>query len=300
MKWLVCVALAAVCALASIVRAADIAIIDDRGVTLRLPAPAQRIVALAPSITELVFAAGAGARLAAVSRFSDYPPAATILPQIGDASSIDAERLLSLQPDLVIGWKSGNRMADLARIERLGLKLFVIEPATLHDMPRVLRAIGQLAGTSADAETAARAFEQSVQLLRAQYAGAAKVRVFYEIWHQPLMTVNRQHMISDVIELCGGENIFAELPVLTPVISLEDVIARKPQVVLGGGSSVSAQELAALWQQNSQLEGLRNLPALRVDPDAIQRQTPRVLLGAQQVCAHLNEVRKKRSPDGMK
>ncbi len=292
MQWLVCVALAAVCALASMTRAADIVIVDDRGVTLRLPAPARRIVALAPSITELVFAAGAGARLAAVPRFSDFPPAAMSLPQIGDASSIDAERLLSLQPDLVIGWKSGNRMADLARIERLGLKLFVIEPATLSDVPRVLRVVGQLAGTSAEAETAARAFEQSVQLLRAQYADAARVRVFYEIWHQPLMTVNRQHMISDVIELCGGENIFAGLPALAPVISLEDVIARKPQVVLGGGSSVSAQDLAALWRQHSQFEGLRNLPALRVDPDAIQRQTPRVLLGAQQVCAHLDTVRK--------
>lgn len=292
MKWLVCAAFALSFATAPHARAAGVVATDDRGVTLQLAAPAQRIVALAPSITELVYAAGAGSRLAAVPRFSDYPPEAAQLPQIGDASSIDAERVLSLQPDLVIGWRSGNRAADIARLQRLGLKLFLIEPATLADVPRALRLIGRLAASDAAADSAARDFEQGVAALRAQYAGAAVVRVFYEIWHQPLMTVNRRHMISDVIDLCGGVNIFAELPVLTPVVSLEDVSARRPQVVLGGGSSLSATELAALWKQQARLPGLRELPALHVDPDAIQRQTPRVLTGAQQVCAHLDSVRK--------
>ena len=292
MKWLLCLALAARCAFAPLICAADIVVTDDRGSVLRLSAPATRIVALAPSITELVFAAGAGAQIAAVPRFSDYPAEAAVLPQIGDASSIDAERVLSLQPDLVIAWKSGNRAADIARLERLGLKLVVIEPALLADVPRVLRMIGALAGTAAAAEIAARTFDDGVQALALQSAGRTKVRVFYEIWHQPLMTINGHHMINDVIRLCGGENIFAGLPLLTPVVSLEDVIARKPQVVLGGGSSVSAEELSALWRAQSRLEGLRNLPALHVDPDAIQRQTPRILNGARQVCAHLDAVRK--------
>jgi iron complex transport system substrate-binding protein len=287
MKWLLCL----LCAVRGVAAAADIAVTDDRGVTLRLAAPALRIVALAPSITEMVFAAGAGAQLAAVPRFSDFPPQAAALPQIGDASSLDAERILALQPDLVIGWKSGNRSADLARLERLGLKLFVIEPVVLDDVPRALRAIGALAGTGAAAETTARAFEKQVTTLRARYAGAAKVRVFYEIWHQPLMTVNDRHMIGDVVRLCGGENIFAALPVLTPVVSLEDVMARKPQVVLGGGSSMSGDELATLWRAQARLTALRDLPVLRVDPDAIQRQTPRVLLGAEEVCRHLDSVR---------
>ena len=293
MKWLLCLVLAARCIVASQSCMADIVVTDDRGSVLRLSAPAVRIVALAPSITELVFAAGAGAQLAAVPRFSDYPAEAAALPQIGDASSIDAERVLSLRPDLVIAWKSGNRAADIARLERLGLKLVVIEPALLADVPRVLRMIGALAGTAAAAETAARAFDHGVQALASQSAGKTKVRVFYEIWHQPLMTINGHHMINDVIRLCGGENIFAGLPLLTPVVSLEDVIARKPQVVLGGGSAVSAEELSALWRAQSRLEGLRNLPALHVDPDAIQRQTPRVLNGARQVCAHLDSVRRK-------
>jgi iron complex transport system substrate-binding protein len=285
------VVLAAALGITAAAHAAGVVLRDDRGTLLTLPAPAARIVALAPSITELVFAAGAGAQLAAVPRYSDFPPAAAALPQIGDASSIDAERVLALRPDLVIAWKSGNRAADIARLERLGLPTFVVEPAVLADVPRVLRAIGRLAGTATAAEAAARAFESGVEGLRAGHAGAPTVRVFYEIWHQPLMTVNRQHMISDVIRLCGGENIFADLPLLTPVVSLEDVMARKPQVVLGGGSAVSAAELAAQWRRHAPLTGLRDLPALRVDPDAIQRQTPRVLDGARQVCAHLQSLR---------
>jgi len=271
--------------------AAVIAATDDRGVALTLPAPARRIVALAPSIAELVFAAGAGSRLVAVPRYSDYPAEVTALPQIGDASSIDAERVLSLQPDLLIGWKSGNRSSDIARLERLGLKVFVIEPALLTDLPRVLRVLGLLAGTETAAAAAARVFEDALHELRVKHSGATPVRVFYEIWHQPLMTVNRDHMISDVIRLCGGVNIFADLPLLTPVVSLEAVMLRRPQVILGGGSAVSANELAALWRKHVHLAGLRDLPALHIDPDSIQRQTPRVIQGAAEVCAHLDTVR---------
>lgn len=272
-------------------RAAGIALTDDRGVRVMLAAPAARIVALAPSVTELVYAAGAGDRLVGVPLYSDYPREAAALPQIGDASSIDAERVLALKPDLVVGWASGNRAVDLARLERLGLPLFAVEPATLGDIPRVLRALGALAGTASPAEAAARAFETETAALRARHAGAAKVRVFYEIWHKPLMTVNGHHLISDVIALCGGENVFAALPLLTPVVSLEDVIARKPAVVLGGGSAMAVGELAARWRQYDGIAALRGLPALYVDPDAIQRQTPRALDGARQVCAHLAAVR---------
>ena len=287
MKWLWCL----LCAAHGVAAAAGVVATDDRGVTLHLRAPAIRIITLAPSITEMVFAAGAGAQLVAVPRYSDFPAQAAVLPQIGDASSIDAERIVALRPDLVIGWNSGNRAADIARLERLGLQLFVIEPLVLDDLPRALRAIATLAGTLSVAESAAAAFETRVAALRARYAGAAKVRVFYEIWHQPLMTVNDRHIISDVLRVCGGENIFAALPVLTPVVSLEDVMARKPQVVLGGGSSLSADEFMALWRAPTRLSGLRDLPVRYVDPDAIQRQTLRVLTGAEEVCRQLDSVR---------
>lgn len=274
--------------------AADIAIADDRGKPVTLPAPAQRIIALAPSITELVYAAGAGARLVGVARYSDYPAQAAQIPQIGDASRVDLERALALQPDLIIGWSSGNQAADIERLEQLGFKVFVAEPATLAAIPQLLRSIGVLAGTPAPAQIAASEFERGIAALRERYGKRTKVRVFYEIWHEPLMTVNGRHLISDVIQLCGGSNVFAGVPVLTPVVALESVIAAQPEAVLGGSSATTPEEFAGLWKRYGGYASLRNLKALYVDPDRIQRQTPRILEGAHIVCEHLEKIRQSR------
>ena len=288
------VMLAGMLALALSAHAAEITVTDDRGKRVTLLAPAQRIIALAPSITELVYAAGAGGRLVGVARFSDYPAAAKDIQHIGDASRIDLERVLSLKPDLIIGWISGNPAADVERLEQLGFRIYMVEPATLAAMPRLLRAIGTLAGTGASAQGAADEFERSVTALRERYGARPTVRVFYEIWHQPLMTVNGRHMISGVIRLCGGANVFAELTTLTPVVSLEAVITAQPEVVLGGSSATTPGEFAAQWRSYEGFAGMRNVKAMYVDPDRIQRQTPRILEGAQTVCGHLEKFRESR------
>ncbi len=271
--------------------AGGIVVTDDRGKRLTLPRPAQRIVTMAPSITEIVYAAGAGATLVGVARYSDYPPQAAQLPQVGDAARVDLERVMALRPDLVIGWKSGNQTADFERLERLGFTLYVAEPAALAAIPQLLRAIGALAGTRPAAQAAADEFERGIDGLRARYGERPRVRVFYEIWHQPLMTVNGRHMISDVIRLCGGSNVFAGVGVLTPVVSLESVLAARPEVVLGGSSLTTPEELSSVWGRYRSFSGLRDIKALYVDPDYIQRQTPRVLQGAQAVCEHLEWTR---------
>ena len=286
--------LAGMLAFALSARGAEITGTDDRGRTVTLPAPAQRIVALAPSITELAYAAGAGDRLVGVARYSDYPAAAKGIPQVGDASRIDLERVLSLKPDLVIGWKSGNQVADVERLETLGFKVYIVEPATLAAIPQLLRAVGSLAGTGAIAEGAAEEFERRVTALRERYGARPKVRVFYEIWHAPLMTVNGRHMINDVISLCGGTNVFAGLATLTPVVSLEGVIALQPEVVLGGSSATAPDAFAAQWRRYEGFAKLRHVKAMFVDPDYIQRQTPRILAGAQTVCEHLEQIRSNR------
>jgi iron complex transport system substrate-binding protein len=272
--------------------AADIAVVDDRGKSLELSHPAQRIVALAPSITELIFAAGAGHALVGVVRFSDYPPQAKTIVSVGDASRVDLERIVALQPDLIIAWKSGNQAADIERLEQLGLKVYVVEPERLTDIPRLLRTIGLLAGSVMEANEVAEGFERTAAELRQRYAAQTPLRVFYEIWHAPLMTVNGQHMISDVIQLCGGVNVFAGLPVLTPVVSLESVIAAGPQAVVGGGSATDAAEFTAQWQQAAQpYVALAGLHAIYIAPDLIQRQTPRMLDGAREMCEQLENIR---------
>jgi iron complex transport system substrate-binding protein len=273
--------------------AQPVSVVDDRGRKIALAAPAQRVVALAPSLAELAFAAGAGDRLVGVARFSDFPSAARKIPQVGDAARVDFERVAALKPDLVLAWKSGNSAADVGRLEGLGYPAFVSEPARLADIPRVLNAIGVLAGTAPAASQVASEFEREIRALRGRYASAGKVRVFYLIWHRPLLTVNGAHLISDVIALCGGENVFKDLAQLTPNVSLEAVIAAKPEVVLGGGSAGGEQEFAVRWRETA-VEPLRGLPAVYINPDHIQRQTPRIVEGARAVCSALDEVRRSR------
>jgi len=284
----ICGLIAAATALAQ-----PVSVTDDRGKTVALAAPAQRIVALAPSLAELAFAAGAGGRLVGVARHSDFPPAARGIPQVGDAARVDFERVVALRPDLILAWKSGNSAADVGRLEGLGYPAFVSEPARLADIPRVLSAIGVLAGTGPAAAKAATAFEREIHALRSRYAGARKVRVFYQIWHKPLLTVNGAHVISDVIALCGGENVFADVAQLTPNVSLEAVIAAKPEVIMGGGSAGGEQSFIAQWRETA-VEPLRGLPAHYINPDHIQRQTPRIVEGARAVCTALAQVRKDR------
>ena len=277
--------------------AAGAALLDDRGVQVSLDAPPRRIVALSPHLVEIAYAAGAGPMLAAAVRYSDYPEAARQLPRVGDASRIDLERMRALAPDLVLGWKSGNPAHDLARVERMGFPLFVSETRRLADIARRVRSVGRLAGTEAAARESASAFERELDGLRARYAGRRVVRVFYEIWHRPLITVNGAHLISDEIALCGGKNVFESASALTPSVTLEAVAAVRPEAVLGGSSAAAPGDLERAWRE-APLAALRALPVRYVSPDLIQRQTPRIVEGARIVCEALDVVRRSGGPRG--
>ena len=279
--------MAVVCPVAA---AQPVSVIDDRGRALTLARPAQRIVALAPSLAELVFAAGAGARLAGTVRYSDHPPAARYIDIVGDALRVDFERIVALKPDLVVAWRSGNAAADVERLEQLGYPVHVSEPRRLADIPRQLRAFGTLAGTAAAAGRAAAHFERGIGELRKRHAAARRIRVFYEVWRKPLMTVNGAHLIGDVIALCGGENVFDDAPQLTPMVTLEAFIAAKPEVILGGTRPGGDDAYAREWRAQA-LVPMRGLPAYYIDPDLIQRPTPRIVEGAKAVCAALEQVR---------
>ena len=279
-------AIAATCSAFDVLAAASpIVISDDRGKTLTLEGPARRIVALAPYITELIFAAGAGGKLVGVSEYSDYPYEAKNMVRVGDAMRADIERIVMLKPDLVLAWKSGNHAGDISKLEKFGTKVFVMEPTKLTDIPRLLRSIGKLAETSAAAGVAAEDFERRVEALRQRYSRKRPVSVFYEIWNEPLMTVNGTHMISNVLLLCGGANAFAAARVLTPVISAESLVAADPEVII---SSVSQD---GEWRRFEMLGAVRNHRVFFVQPELLERQSPRILEGASEVCKRLDNVR---------
>jgi iron complex transport system substrate-binding protein len=279
--------------LPALAQADAITVTDDLGREVRLAEPARRIVSLAPHVTELLYAAGAGEQVVGAVSYSDYPEAAKALPRVGGYHKVDVEAVLALRPDLVISWGEGNRPAERERLQALGIAVFVNDPHSLDDIARSLQRIGRLADTSATADAAADAFRARRAALEAKYARQTPVRVFYQVWHAPLMTVNGEHLISAVLHLCGGENVFAALPTLTPRIGTESVLAANPQAIVASGMDASRPEWLDHWRRWSDLTAVRNGHLFHIPPDLIQRHSPRILDGAEMLCGQLEEVRKK-------
>lgn len=250
----------------------------------------QRIATLAPHLAELVYAAGAGHKLVGVSAYSDYPPEAAQLPIVGSHGRANIEALYRLQPDLILAWRSGNWAADVAELERRGFNVVITEPTSLNDIGRLIRLFGELAGTATKAKASADAYEKRLDALRAAHAGKQSVQAFVEIWHEPLMTVNGTHLISEVLQLCGAHNIFADAPVLTPVVSREQLYARRPTAVL---SMAYADEAAmrAAWAPLAALQAVKTGRLYRIDPDLLARVGPRLADGAVQVCDAVDQAR---------
>lgn len=249
---------------------------------------AQRIVTLAPHIAELVAALGAAPRIVGVSRFSDYPPQLGSLPVVGDAGKLDIERIIALKPDLVIAWQSGNSPHEIERLERLGLPVFVTESRRLADIPRTLRELGAL--IDANGAQPARAFERAV----AEYAKQRReprLKVFYQLWPQPLMTLNRAHWVSDVITLCGGENIFAALAPVAPTVSIEAVLQHDPQVILAGAGTSDSETQLELWRRYATLSAVKHKALYALSADELHRPTPRLLKGIASVCNAIVQAR---------
>jgi iron complex transport system substrate-binding protein len=285
--------LSALWALVCLPAHAQTVVTDASGASIKLAAPARRIVSLAPNITELLFAAGAGDRVVGNVDFGNYPPAAKALPKVG-GYSLDLEAIVALKPDLVMGWESGNAPASISRLRAMGLTVHLSESKRIEDIAGELEQIGKLAGTEATAKAAANAFRERYAALATRFSQRPLVTVFYQIWKQPLMTVNGKQIISDVIRLCGGQNVFANLPALAPNVSVEAVITVNPEVIVASGMDDSRPEWLDDWRRWTTLAAVRRDNLYFVPPDVVQRHTPRILDGAEILCAHLETARGKR------
>ena len=254
-------------------------------------APGPRIVSLAPNLTELAYSAGAGDALVGTVDYSDYPAAARSLPRVGDAWRVDPESVLALRPDLVLAWASGTPEATIARLEALNLRVVPIATYRLADVATALRTIGRMAGSESAAEAAATRFEADIGRLRATHADARRLGVFIEIDDEPLYTVNGRHIISEVVDLCGGRNVFSDVPQLAPAVAIEAVLARNPDVILTTDDTI--RDPRALWQGWKTLAAVRSGTIYSMASDTLTRATPRLVLGAREVCAALDDARKK-------
>jgi iron complex transport system substrate-binding protein len=274
---------------ASACAAATRDVTDDRGQTIAVPSPARRIAVLAPHLAEIAFSAGAGEHLVGVSSSSDVPRFADSLPVVANNGRIDFERLLRARPDVVLAWLSGNPQRQLDRLRDRGVPVVATEVRRLEDIPRLIRLAGEIAGTAQAAGRAAQALEREIAGLLPADAGRRPM-VFIEVWHKPLMSVNGTHLISELVRICGGTNVFEDARPLVLVVSRERLLKAQPEVVIM--NATPGDQLAALvrWQTQP-LPAARLHQLYAVDPRVLHRQGPGLLEGARSLCADLRGAR---------
>jgi iron complex transport system substrate-binding protein len=250
-----------------------------------------RLLSLAPNLTEIAFAAGAGALLVGTVEYSDYPPAARQVPLVGNAWRVDVERVLALHPDVVLAWATGTPETTVAQLQRVGLHVVEVATQSLADIPRALRQLGRVAGTEAVAEDAARDFEARVARERAQYANRAPLSVFIQVDDEPIFTVNGRSVISEIVTLCGGRNVFATLPQLAPPISAEAVLAADPQVIVSTDDTIA--DPLAQWQRWPRMQAVRTGTVYSLPSDLVTRASPRLAEGVSVTCHVLEDARQR-------
>jgi len=268
---------------------ATVSVVDDEGATVTLPQPATRIVSLAPHLTEQLFAVGAGDRVVGTTDYADFPGAARAIPRVARAHSVDLEQIAVLRPDLIVIWGSGYPPATIASIRRLGTPVFVSEPKNLDGVARSLKLLGVLTGV--DGVPAASAFTAKVAALRAKYGNRSAVRVFYQVWASPLMTLSGRHVISEAIAVCGGRNVFADLAPIAPQVSVEAVLAADPEVIITAEPGGRPGTALVMWQRFPTLSATRNGRLFTIDADKMNRHGPRLAEEIEVLCAAIDQAR---------
>jgi iron complex transport system substrate-binding protein len=270
---------------------AEVSVIDDADTKITLTANAGRIISLAPNLTELLYSAGAGNRIVATVSYSDYPESAREIPRIGDAHNVDIESIIALQPDLVVLWQSGNNPAVHQKLINTGLKVYQSEPDTVEGIGTTIQRFGVLAGTEAVANRVSREFHEDIESIRKRYAGKVRIRVFYQFWDRPIYTINGRHLISRIIELCGGENVYAGLSALTPQISTEAVLDANPEIIIASGRDEQRPDWLDGWLNWPEITAVRTGQLYFIPPELIQRHTIRITHGARMMCEVIDRAR---------
>jgi len=282
--WLFAAALAA-----TVSAQAAITVKDDDGNTVTMQKPAQRVISLAPHVTEMLFAAGGSSHVVGVVAYSDFPEAAKQVPQVGSNRELDLERIIALKPDLFVVWRHGSSERQIEMVRKLGVPVYHSEPRKLEDIPASLLKLGQLMGTEAAARPAADDLSRQLASLRAKYANRSPVRSFYQVWDKPLYTLNGAHIVSDALRLCGGENIFARLPVTAPVVSIEGVLQENPEAIFATAEKNYGG--VSLWKPYGSLTAVRNDNLFTIDGNLLNRAGPRMIAGAAMLCEKLELAR---------
>lgn len=269
----------------------SIRVTDNSGVVITLNSPAERIIALAPHIVENVYSAGAGSQLVASVDYANYPPESENLPKVGGYNKFNIESIAALQPDVIFVWESGTPKPFIDKIKQLGIPVYLDEPSTLEEIADSIRNIGKLTGNDEVAKQAAEKHLSDLAALRQSQVNKDPVNVFYQVWDDPLYTINGKQIISSVLRLCGGINIYADEKIKAPIISLESLIERNPQVIMTGSTHESTDKSLDRWKKWPNMTAVAHENLFVVNADIVSRHTVRLIQGATSICQKLDIAR---------
>jgi vitamin B12 transport system substrate-binding protein len=251
----------------------------------------QRIIALAPHIVEMLFTIGAGDRIVGTVSFADYPQAALDIPRIGGYNGIQIEKILQLQPDLIIAWQSGNSDVALTKLKKMGIKVVYSHPEKLAHVARQLRYLGKLTNLEAQANIAATAYETRLAAIRQANMNKTPIKVFYQLWSAPMMTINKDTPINQLIEVCQGKNVFADNSTLYPKVGIENVIVAQPDLIILVDEHSDTKQPIIEWHKWPEIPAVKNNQFITVNADLIHRFSSRMLDGIEDMCGKLDEFR---------
>ena len=250
-----------------------------------------RIVALSPSSTEMLFDIGVGERIVGTVDYADFPEAAKVIPRIGNYAGLNIEAIVALQPDLVVAWKSGNKQSDLSKLESLGLPVLYVDPKSMAEVRNELARLGRVVGEPELGKAASERFSREYERLLTEYRTKAPVRVFYQLSYEPLRTVGNGSWVGSLIGDCGGVNIFAEADSPYPVVALESVIVRDPEVIVMSSHTNATESKEALWAEWPSVSAVQNDAMIPVNSSALLRSGPRATEGLALLCEAIDRVR---------
>ncbi len=274
--------------------AAQITVTDDFNRTVTLSAPAKRILSLAPHNTENLFSAGAGGQVVGVVAHSDYPPAALRIASVGSHARVNLEAVVALAPDLVVAWETGHTRESLKKIAQLGFPVYYSEPRDFEGIIENIEELALLAGSSARINPPIAQLRHELAAVRARFAAKPTQTVFYQVWSDPLMTLNGEHLISRALELCGARNVFAHLPIIAPRLSIEAVIQANPDIIITGRGTAQGGGLApdmSMWKKWNSVNAVARDGFIFVDSAVMHRNTARMILGIRDLCEQIDRLR---------
>jgi iron complex transport system substrate-binding protein len=254
------------------------------GRDVTLAASPQRIVSLVPSVTEILYALGAEHLLVGVTDFCDFPPEARRRPKVGGMVAPSLEAIIALRPDLVIATNEGTREDTFTQLSRVGVPVYLVAAHHVADVTSLMRRLGELTGREAAAGPLVAGLEQRIEAVKKAVLPLARPRVLYVLWPEPLIVPGRGAIVTELIQLAGGQSLTADDPDAWPRYSLEAAVAKSPEVILlanhGAGTGAVAVDK---WKRLTSLPAVKSGRLLSVNGDLLHRYGPRFVDGLEQL-----------------